>query len=163
MRRTDREVPDRGSLEGIIDSCEVCRLGLSFKDRPYIVPLNFVRAGGSVLFHSALEGKKLDILRHNPKVCLEFDHPGNFKGSTNPCKTGFSYISVIAFGNAEILEDTAAKREALSLLTRKYAGRKHTFSESEAAGVAIIKVVIEEMTGKRSDPRGEGAPDAVHT
>ena len=40
---------------------------------PYIVPLNFGFSDDSLYFHSAHKGRKIDILKKNPRVCFEFD------------------------------------------------------------------------------------------
>lgn len=41
MRRKDREVTDFDTIVGIIDECDILRLGLADGDYPYIVPVNF--------------------------------------------------------------------------------------------------------------------------
>ena len=41
MRRRDREVTDFETILGIIDECNIIRIGLADGDLPYIVPLNF--------------------------------------------------------------------------------------------------------------------------
>lgn len=73
MRRRDREITDISVMESIIRDSSVCRMGLCDGDRPYVVPMNFGYRDGKVYMHSALEGKKLDIIRKNPDVCLEFE------------------------------------------------------------------------------------------
>ena len=37
---------------------------------PYVVPLNYIYHDGYIIFHCALEGHKLDNIRHNPQVCF---------------------------------------------------------------------------------------------
>ena len=71
MRRKDREIEDRAELESIIGAAMVCRLAMSEDDRPYIVPLCFGYKDGNLYFHSAEEGKKLEILRVNSSICFE--------------------------------------------------------------------------------------------
>ena len=76
MRRNEREIKDREEMEAIIQRAQVCRIGLSEKDVPYIVPMDFGYKGNCLYFHCASEGKKLDMIRQNSKVCFEIgiDH-----------------------------------------------------------------------------------------
>ncbi|PID57865.1 hypothetical protein CSB45_06515 [candidate division KSB3 bacterium] len=73
MRRKDKEICDIQQIEAIITASTVCRLGLCLHGRPYVVPLNFGYNDRTIYLHSAQKGKKLDILRQNPRVCVEFD------------------------------------------------------------------------------------------
>ena len=73
MRRKDKEITDKAEIESIIGSSMVCRLAMTDKNRPYIVPLCFGYKDNTLYFHSAGQGKKLDILKKNNLVCFEFD------------------------------------------------------------------------------------------
>ncbi len=73
MRREDKEINDIATIEGIIRKARVCRLALSENGQPYIVPLCFGYKDNNLYFHSAGEGKKLDIIKKNNNVCFEFD------------------------------------------------------------------------------------------
>ena len=73
MRRREKEITDESTLESIILASLVCRLALSDGNQPYIVPLCFGYQDKTLYFHSALEGKKIDIIKHNQNVCFEFD------------------------------------------------------------------------------------------
>jgi len=73
MYRRDQEITDRIEMDRIIHTAMVCRLGLSDDGQPYVVPLNFGYDGSVVYMHSARQGRKLEIISRNPRVCLEFD------------------------------------------------------------------------------------------
>ncbi|HNU36390.1 MAG TPA: pyridoxamine 5'-phosphate oxidase family protein, partial [Methanomassiliicoccales archaeon] len=68
MRKAEREIMDQGELEEVIRRAEVCRLAMVDDGKPYIVPMNFGYRNGCLYFHCAKEGRKLDVLRENPKV-----------------------------------------------------------------------------------------------
>jgi len=67
MRRKDREVTDFQEIIEIMKKCDVCRLAFNDQGFPYVIPLNFGLdvVGDQVFlyFHSALKGKKLDLIR----------------------------------------------------------------------------------------------------
>lgn len=146
-----RKFTDKEEIERIINRSSVCRLGLSDGGRPYVVPLNFAYTNSTLYFHSAPAGKKLDIIRQNPEVCVEFDIPGGFRDNPDPCKAGFSYESVIGFGLAVFVEDLEEKNRALLLITEKYSRRSYSFSGEEMVSVVVLKVDFRELTGKASD------------
>jgi len=79
MRRNDRAVDSLTEITSILEDCQVCRLAMCDEDMPYIVPLNFgyTLTDGvlTLYFHCAPEGRKVDILRRNPRVCFEMDIP----------------------------------------------------------------------------------------
>jgi len=150
MRQSKNEITDKALIDAIIRECRVCRLGLSDGKEPYIVPLCFGYDGQVLYFHSASEGRKIDILRKNNRVCFEFDIPGEMKESEQGCKWGIRYRSVIGYGTAELVDNGEAKRNALEILMAQYSGKKYIFPAEVVAKTAIIKVVITHMTGKHA-------------
>ena len=150
MRLSEREITDQTAMEAIIRSSLVCRLGLSDENRPYIVPLCFGYQDRTLYFHGAREGKKIDLLRKNPYVCFEFDLNSGVKEAEKACKWGMSYQSVIGSGKASLLDDPEEKREALGIIMGQYGDGEFSFSENIIEKTGIIKIDIEEMTGKES-------------
>jgi nitroimidazol reductase NimA-like FMN-containing flavoprotein (pyridoxamine 5'-phosphate oxidase superfamily) len=73
MRRKEKEMDSLVEAEVVIRNSLVCRLGLSDDNRPYVVPLSFGYENNTLYFHSASEGKKVEILKKNSNVCFEFD------------------------------------------------------------------------------------------
>jgi len=153
VRRADREVTDESELASILERATVCRLGMCADDVPYVVPLNFGHVDGRLYFHSATEGKKLDILRRNKKVCFEVDVDTEVVPAQSPCGWGMRYASVIGFGTASIVEDPEGKRSALDIIMAHYGGQGADYPEPMLRKVTIIRVDIENMTGKRSGER----------
>ena len=153
MRRKDREIEDRAELESIISAATVCRLAMSQDDRPYIVPHCFGYEDGNLYFHSADEGKKLEVLRVNNLVCFEMDIDHELVRADLPCESEMKYRSVIGFGQASFVNEVEEKRIALDIITRHYSevNAEGTFEypEQKLARTVIIKVKIESLTGKK--------------
>ncbi len=63
-------IESRADMEQILQEETVGYLGLSLKDEPYVLPLNYAYQDGVILFHCALAGRKLDYLRANPRICF---------------------------------------------------------------------------------------------
>jgi uncharacterized protein len=153
MRRKDREIEDRAELESIIDAATVCRLAMSEDDRPYNVPLCFGYKDGNLYFHSAEEGKKLDVLRVNNCVCFEMDIDHELVRADYPCESEMKYRSVIGFGQASFVNGIEEKRMAQDIITCHYSEENaegaYVYPEQKLARTVIIKVKIDSLTGKK--------------
>jgi len=152
MRRKDKEIRDSAEIESIISRSMVCRLAMADKNRPYIIPLCFGYKDHTLYFHSAGQGKKIDVLKKNNLVCFEFDIDYEPIKSDNACEWGMKYKSVIGFGTASFIEDFESKRRALDIITQHYSGESFDYPEAKLKHTVIIKVNIEHMTGKYSEP-----------
>ena len=110
MRRRDREITDREEMEAILQAAQVCRLAVADGEEPYVVPLCFGYESGSFYFHSAFEGRKIDILKKNPRVCIEADSTAGLIRDADPCAWGVRYASVICTGRARFVVDAMEKK-----------------------------------------------------
>lgn len=150
MRRRDREISDLATMEEIIRGSLVCRVGLCEGDRPYVVPMNFGYRDGKVFMHSALEGRKLDGIRKNPDVCLVFETDLEMVHAEEACGFSMKYKSVIAWGKASIQEEAKDKAYGLNVIMEHYTGREFEFPVQALTRIVVIRVDIEEMTGKQN-------------
>ena len=151
MRRKEKEIIDKSQIESIIRKSMVCRLGLADNGTPYVVPLCFGYDNGALFFHSAKEGRKIEILKKNNQVCFEFDIAPEVKAGKTACAWGMKYRSVIGFGKASFIEDPAERRKALDVIMRQYADGDFEYSDKSFEKALMIKVEIESMTGKKSN------------
>lgn len=77
MRRKDREIKEFDGIIDVLSRCEVLHLALISDGKPYAVPVNYgfvVRESDgqkklSIYIHGAGEGKKLDAIKANPRLC----------------------------------------------------------------------------------------------
>src|ERR1700675_2828469 len=120
MCRKDKELIDEKEIEDIIDRVEVCHIGLSWHDLPYIVPVNFGYQDGAIYFHSAKEGMKIDYLRQNPNVCFQMEIDVTLMKADDPCNWGSKYRSVIGFGKASIIGERSEKIHGLNIIMGHY-------------------------------------------
>jgi hypothetical protein len=138
-----------GQSEGRLATC-------SGAGEPYITPLNFLYRDGNIYFHSKLDGRKLENIVENSRVCFEVSNVEKLTVSVDrPCGCSTRYSSVLVFGDARILDDTAEKAVLLNLLVERYADGKpcQPVKEEDAAGCAVVEIRIENLSGKRNvDP-----------
>jgi len=158
MRRQDKEITGRARLEAVLARARVCRRALAEEGpqgpQPYVVPVFFAMREGRLYVHCAQEGRKLDLLARNPRVCVEVDELRAIVPAQKPCAFSSRFRSIIAAGTAALLRDPAAKREALDALMAKYAGRRtgpgFEFSEATLEHTAVLEITLGELTGKQS-------------
>ena len=151
MRRGEKEIKDNKEITTIVEKALVCRIGLAYGNCPYIVPVNFVMRDNHLYFHSAPEGRKIEIIKNNNQVCFEVEDAVSVVPGDSACSWGTKYLSVIGFGRAFIIEDMEAKKEALNWLMEKYAGgNDFSYKEDALKKIIVIDIKIENITGKKS-------------
>ena len=148
MRRNEREITDRKEIDDIIRSCRVCHLAMCVDGQPYIIPLNFGYDGRFLYFHTAPEGRKIDIIKRNNRVGFEFDILHDIVTAEQACKWGAKYESVMGSGTAEIVDDLEAKKEALEWIMRQYGNGTWDFKEEILKKTLVLRVRILEISGK---------------
>ena len=153
MRRKDREVTDINQIKKILDTCKTCHLAMVDNGHPYVVPLSYAYSISdetlTLFFHSAEEGRKINILRENNAVCFEMSNEGeSIFADKTPCNSGYHFSSVLGFGEAQFIDDIDEKRSALTLLMKHQANLNVDFTPDQVAGVCVFTVSSINFTGK---------------
>ena len=152
MTKRELQITDEVQIRNILDTAKVLHLGLAVDNEPYVVPMNYgytMENGKLVLYlHSAQKGKKLDMMRANPKVFFEMDCDWvPFEGE-KPCQYGLGYSSIMGCGTAQIVEDVEEKIKAMSALMKTQTGKDFSFNERLVSIVAVIRIDVVEYTAK---------------
>ena len=152
MTKRERQVTDPQQIKEILDTAQVVHLGLCVDNEPYVVPMNYgytMEAGKLTLYlHSAVRGRKLDMIRANPKVFFEMDcHRKPFEGNL-PCQYGLSYSSLMGRGTASIVEDVEEKKKAMSILMKTQTDKDFSFEDRLVSIVTVIRIDAAEYTAK---------------
>lgn len=152
MRRRDREVTDFQEIISIMEKCDVCRLGLRDGEGVYILPLNFgMKTCGTkaeLFFHSAMEGKKVELLAKNPCVSFEMDCEHQLALDEEKGRCTMYYESVMGHGRIETVPDEE-KIDALRTLMAHYRNPDFPFGTQSVPRTYVYKLTVEDMTAKR--------------
>jgi nitroimidazol reductase NimA-like FMN-containing flavoprotein (pyridoxamine 5'-phosphate oxidase superfamily) len=159
LTKRERQVTDEAQITRILDTAKVLNLGLSVNDEPYVVPMNYgytMKDGKLTLYlHSAVKGKKLDMIQANPKVFFSMDCDRMpFEGRV-PCQYGLVYSSIMGRGTATLVEDVEEKKQAMTLLMKTQTGKDFTFEDRLVTIVSVIRIDVAEYTAKHR-PLPEG-------
>ncbi len=150
MRNKEREITNKDEIENILKKSRICRIGLVDQDKPYIVPMNFGYKQETIYLHSAKKGRKIELLKKNPNVCFEVDELVRLKKAKLACDWGAEYQSIICTGQAVFLEDVGEKKAGLDIIMAQYSQKEFEYSKEMLDKTAVIKIVIDQMTGKQA-------------
>ena len=159
MRRKNREILDTDEKISIVKNCKICRIGLSENNLPYLIPLNygydFDNNVLTLFFHSAMEGKKIDIIKNNNNACFEIDCDTQLIEGKKACNYGYAFKSIIGFGKIVILENAEEKIDGLNKIMRHQTEKEtvYDFTHNEILNVCVYKMVVENFTGKQTKRR----------
>ena len=121
-------------------------------DEPYVVPMNYgytMEEGKLTLYlHGAKWGRKLDLMRANPKVFFSIECDVQPFDGDIACRYGTSYSSILGKGTAEILEDVEEKKAGLSIFMKTQTGKDFTFDDKMVSIVSVIKINVSAYTAK---------------
>ena len=159
MRRKDREITDFNAIVGIIDDCEIIRLGLADGDYPYIVPVNFAYTieGEQICFyiHGAMAGRKYEMLSKNPYCSFEMDIPLQMDCLVEQKDVTMRYKSVMGKCKVEFLEGDA-KQSAIDdvIMARHEETKNFEYNRETVARTAVAKLTVLEISAKANPVNG---------
>ena len=133
-------------MEKIFRKVHVGSLAMYDEDFPYVVPMNHYYEDGCFYWHVAFEGKKIDLLRKNPKACYVVH------GSVKPLGEHEKYyhqpwLSVICYGELGEETDVPTKIRILTDYALYYGGTILGV-EQRAKVCHMIKFSIDKMTAR---------------
>lgn len=149
----NRRMNEQRAIE-ILNSSEYAVLSTSSKDGiPYGVAINYYYAKeeNCLYFHTKKSGTKMENIKNNPDVSLFI--LGDQK--VIPDRYITHYESVVVTGKACIISAEDEIRDKLLLLCNKFAPdeleRREEVIEKYMKSVGIVKIFIENVTGKKNE------------
>lgn len=130
----------RDEIDEFLRTQRIARLGCHAGGETYVVPLIYAYDGEGVVAVTS-EGRKVAMLRENPRVCVEVDeYHQDGRGS---------WRSVIAQGRCEELAGDAIE-DALALLRERFARASGREAEPRplGPGVIVLRILLEDVSGR---------------
>ena len=156
MRRKDREITDTARILDVMKRCQVCHVAFRDEPYPYVVPMTFgleVREGVVALyFHGARVGHKHDLLKRDSHVAfsMEVTHGIATGPKVGACECTMEFDSVCGTGIMTYVSEEE-KIPALQTMLDHYGvkeGENYHFHEEVVPRLAVLKLTVENMTGK---------------
>ncbi|KKB34293.1 pyridoxamine 5'-phosphate oxidase family protein [Bacillus thermotolerans] len=120
IRQEKRLCTDDKRIDQFLSHARTGYLGLTDKENPYVVPLNFIWMNEALYFHGAAHGRKIDLIQANPNCCFTVCEEYGTTVSPIPAKTDTAYMSVMLFGALEKVTDLQEATTAMQAMLDKY-------------------------------------------
>jgi len=136
-----------------LERASLGRLGCSFENQPYVVPIYFACNSGYMYVFSTF-GQKVKWMRANPKVCVQ----------TDEIQSHSQWISVIVNGEYEELPDpqyAAERKHARSMFAKRNhwwlnaLGERQTRVGDKLIDPLFFRIRIQSMSGLRATDEKE--------
>lgn len=148
-------INSRVEMEEILNEENVGFLGLSMKDEPYVIPVNYVYDQQRIIFHCALEGKKLDFIQGNPRVCFTVGRQcGKIVRHPQGATCHVENDSVVCYGRARIVEPIDERLELLNIFNHRLQPDAPDIPAQDGAKCYAVVIKVQQMTGRRQREKG---------
>jgi hypothetical protein len=130
----------RDEIEEFLRGQRIARLGCHAGGETYVVPVIYAYEDGAVVTVTT-EGRKVAMLRENPRVCVEVDeYDADAQGS---------WRSVIAQGTSEELSGGEIEA-ALALLRERFArsAGRQAGPRQLSPGTVVLRIRLEDLSGR---------------
>ena len=151
-RKRDRGAYDRDTINSILDEALVCHVGFLTDGVPVVIPTIHARLRDRLVLHGSPGSRMLRTLRGGADVCVCVTLIDGLVLARSALHHSMNYRSVVVFGRAEEVTDSASKREALRAVTEHIlAGRWSKVrqpSDEELRQTLVLSMPIEEASAK---------------
>ncbi len=127
----------REEINAFLRAQRIARIGCHLDGLTYVVPVIYAFDGASI-FVVTTEGQKVEMMRANPRVCVEVDEYA---------AEGGSWRSVIAYGGYEELAGGDVE-EALSALREAFGRAAPAEPRGLGPSVVAFRIRLDELTGR---------------
>jgi nitroimidazol reductase NimA-like FMN-containing flavoprotein (pyridoxamine 5'-phosphate oxidase superfamily) len=152
LRRSEKALDDPKEIEQVLASIKIMTVACCSGNEPYLFTVDFAwdPQTRDLWFHCANEGRKMAILRTNPRVCATVvEDRGYIQGECD-----HAFRSVVVEGKAEVITDLSEKRRALKLLVKKFEAEPEAVlarlagNDEAVQKVGIVRISAESTSGK---------------
>ncbi len=166
VREPHRGVYDRDTIYKILDEGLVCHVGFRSDTQPFVIPTLYARVGDAIYFHGSAASRTLRGASTGIPVCITVTLIDGLVLARSVFNHSMNYRSVVALGQATLVEATGEKFEALHAFTEKILpGRWEDArqpNEKELKATSILKLPLTEVSAKvRSGPVQDDEEDYV--
>ncbi len=147
-----RAVHERARIEAILDEATVSQVGtVGEGGYPVVIPTLHARAGDSLYLHGSAASPTLRRAER-AEICVTATLIDGLVLARSAVHHSVNYRSVVVFGQAELIEGSEEKRQALEAFTEKLIpgrwGDARLPSEKELKATAVLRLPLDEASAK---------------
>jgi nitroimidazol reductase NimA-like FMN-containing flavoprotein (pyridoxamine 5'-phosphate oxidase superfamily) len=152
-----RRLPNRGSHETatiheIFDSAFLAHVGFNVNGQPFVVPTLYGRDGDKLYLHGSAASRILRQLETGVPACVTVSLVDGLVLARSAFHHSMNYRSVMAFGTARKINDSAVKINALRVIAEHVMEGRWVDvrgpNEKELKATAVLEFAIEEASAK---------------
>jgi uncharacterized protein len=157
-----KKVRDDDWMKQILAEEEVGHLALNDDGQPYVVPLNYAYLDDRVVIHCAVKGRKIDIVRKEPRCCFAVNrHPDRVKYHADK-RCHYRYHSVLVTGRATYIESEEERLEWMLTFKDHFDSRMDWHYApvpdiKSARRCGIIVIAVDSMSGRKEEGQDKKA------
>lgn len=115
-RAKERGDYDVDVVNAILDAGKICDVGFVVNEQPFVIPMAYARVDNSLILHGSVASRLSKKLAEGVPVCVSVTHLDGLVLARSTFHHSLNYRSVVAFGTAKLIEDTALKLKAMDQL-----------------------------------------------
>jgi nitroimidazol reductase NimA-like FMN-containing flavoprotein (pyridoxamine 5'-phosphate oxidase superfamily) len=155
IKRFDLPDMSHKEMDELLRNQLLCRVTFNDKPYPYTLPMEYYFFGDTMYFHFTMTGKKMDLMRADPNVCVEVDWSNDDLSD---------YRSVVLRGRLTEVTD-AAERNTMNLamstaikdkvgikalLRIPFSKKGIDYLSASNIPLTLLKLEVHEMSGKKA-------------
>jgi len=152
LREPHRAVYDREAIYKILDEGFVCHVGFSADGQTYVIPTMYARLGQAIYFHGSAASRMLRGVASGLNVCLTVTLADGLVLARSVFNHSMNYRSVVALGNAAVVDEPTEKLEALRAFTEKILPGRWSDArlpnEKELKATSVLRLPLNEVSAK---------------
>lgn len=153
MRRADREITDKATIEAFIANEHILRVAFYDEGDIYIVPVNYGYLYENdkyiFYFHGAKAGRKYELSKSNPNVGFEIDGRYQLLEGEMACDFSANFQSVIGTGRLCLVSDREEKILGLNTIMKQTTQKAEwNYDDGMIEAVAVFKLETDKMSCK---------------
>jgi len=152
VREPQRAVYDRAAINAILDEGFVCHVGFTADGQTYVIPTMYARVGDAIYFHGSAASRMLRGLAAGLNVCVTVTLTDGLVLARSVFNHTMNYRSVVALGNAALVDEPGEKLAALRAFTEKILpGRWNEARrpyQKELQATTILRLPLDEVSAK---------------
>lgn len=159
-RRHERGFYDHDTVHALLDAAILCHVSYVIDGLPYCTPTLFWREGTTLYWHGSSASRMLRNQSAGQPACLTVTHLDSLVLARCGFNHSADYRSVMAFGNARLVDDPAKKEAALvAMVDRFFPARTAGLRQSTALEIKATSVVVMEIERASAKIRAKGVAD----
>lgn len=151
-RMHERGRYDFDTVAAILDSAFICHVGYVFDGKPVVTPTSYWREDDHVYWHGSSASRMLRTAQNETDVCLTVSCIDGLVLARSAFHHSINYRSVMLFGRAHKVEDSAHKLRALeNFVEHMYPRRWNALrpaTEQELKATTVLYMKIDEGAAK---------------